>query len=172
MFNGRETVTGFWNDMRGVRVTIFFPWKQHLSCNMLFWELKLWKLRGLCMNDVGKTISQKNNCLFVCLSKRYIDVFYSSVAKWFSVLLNGKQTAQLSFHNSSLFVYIYTSLSLFCCLSPTLSSTLALCFHKTGTVKSRETDSTFTQKGYPPALQPNSCHVFWEHYSAFEILPW
>lgn len=108
-------------------------------------------------------------CLFVCFGKHHIDVLYSSVAKRFSVLLIGKQTAQGSFHN---FIAICLHLHFFLSLCFAFSHCLSLCLQKIGMAASRETDSTFTLKGYPSALQPNSCHVFWEHYSAFEILPW
>lgn len=103
----------------------------------------------------------KKTLLFVCLlrqtsHRRVLFLSGETILCTFNRQTNG--TGLLS-----QFYRCLCTFSLFC---------LSLCLHKTGTAESHETDSTFTLKGYPSALQPNSCHVFWEHYSAFEILPW
>jgi len=113
----------------------------------------------------------KNTLLFVCLlrqtsHRRALFLSGETILCTSNRQTNGAEL--LSQFYRYLFTFaLFSPLSLFCFLS--LSFSLRL--HKIGTAESREADSTFTLKGYPSALQPNSCHVFWEHYSAFEILP-
>lgn len=66
-------------------------------------------------------------CLFVFFGKHHIDLLYSSVAKRFSVLLIGKQTAQGSFHNFiSICLHLHFSLSVLLSLAVFLSAFIKL----------------------------------------------